>query len=494
MTRKILMIYPKYPDTFWSFSKVLPFINKKASFPPLGLLTVASMLPKEWDLKLVDLNVSSLTDDQIKWADMVFISAMLVQTKSAKDIICRSKNLGKIVVAGGPAFTAQHECFEGVDHFVLGEGETTVPLFLRDLKRGRTKKLYRSNNRPSLAKTPVPRWDLINTKDYANMLIQYSRGCPFNCEFCDIIIMNGRIQRNKDSFQVLKELQLIYDIGWRDTVFFVDDNFIGNKTRVKEVLADVIDWQKKHKYPFKFITEASINLSDDQELMALMRDANFGKVFLGFESPDTASLKECGKIHNMGRNIVESVEKIHQNGMQVMGGFIVGFDNDDEGIFKAQIDFIQNIGVVTAMVGLLTALPQTRLWHRLKEEGRLVCGSNGNNTSDCVNFLPRMGKDTLINGYKKIISEIYSAEQYFSRVKIMIKRYLPTVRSHLTKDRFDALLKSIWKIGFLSKVRWRYWELIIRTTFTNFKALPVAIELSIYWLHYEDVVRRATAC
>ncbi len=385
-----LLIYPKYPDTFWSFKHTLKFISKKAAFPPLGLLTVASILPKEWDKRLIDVNVKKLKDEEIAWADIILISAMIVQEESAKEIIKRCKVLGKIVVVGGPAFTAQPEKFLGVDHFVLNEAEITLPLFLKDLEEGKAKKIYTSIKRPDITKTPIPKWSLINFRDYATMAVQYSRGCPFNCEFCDIIIMNGRIPRTKTPEQIINELQSLYTAGWRGSIFVVDDNFIGNKTNVKQMLPLLITWQKEHKYPFQFLTEASLNLADDEKLMQLMSKANFNKVFLGIESPSVNSLKECGKMQNTERNLADSVKIIHKNGLQVMGGFIVGFDNDTEKIFESQIKFIQEVGIVTAMVGLLNALPQTRLWCRLKGEGRLLKDTSGENTDGSINFIPQM--------------------------------------------------------------------------------------------------------
>ena len=372
MKMKVLFVYPEYPDTFWSFKHVLKFISKKAAFPPLGLLTVGAMLPDEWQKKLVDLNVGSLKDEHIEWADMVFLSAMIVQKKSAQEIIDRCRAHGKKIVAGGPAFTTQHKEFIGVDHFVLNEAEVTLPLFLEDLEKGRLKHVYTPAKRPDVVSTPVPLWPLININDYATLAIQYSRGCPYNCEFCDIVIMNGRIPRCKTPEQMKKEFQALYDVGWRKSVFIVDDNFIGNKGEVKKMLPALLEWQKEHKYPFTLLTEASTDLANDEDLMQMMSRANFFKVFLGLETPDRESLKECGKFQNTSRDLVKAVHTIHRHGMQVMGGFIVGFDNDSETIFDAQINFIQQIGVVTAMVGVLTALPQTRLWHRLKDEDRLI--------------------------------------------------------------------------------------------------------------------------
>ncbi|MFH0978833.1 MAG: DUF4070 domain-containing protein [Candidatus Woesearchaeota archaeon] len=490
---KVLLVYPKCPDTFWSFGHALGFIKKKASSPPLGLLTVASMLPKRWEKKLLDMNVSELTDQQLSWPDMVLISAMIVQTESVKEIIKRCKALGKTIVAGGPCFTTTYMRFKDVDHFVLNEAEVTLPRFLNDLEKGTPKKVYSSKVRPDIRKTPVPMWSLISLKDYASMPIQYSRGCPFDCEFCDIVVMNGRSPRTKDPDQVIREFQQIFDYGWRGRVFIVDDNFIGNKEKVKRLLPLLIDWQKSRKYPFTLSAEASINLADDLELMQLMSRANFGTVFLGIETPSAKSLRECGKLNNL-RNLSESVKIIHQNGLQVAAGFIVGFDNDPSNIFKTQIKFIQEIGVVTAMVGLLNVLPQTRLWHRLKAEGRLLHAATGENTDGTINFVPKMKEAKLIQGYKEIISTIYTPKNYYQRINTFIKHYKPTVRSRFTKRDLHALFKSFWKIGILSNSRFLYWRLLTRTFFTKIKAVPVAIELAIYGLHFEKFAQRTMNC
>ncbi len=489
----VLLVYPKYPDTFWSFKHALSFVHRKAAFPPLGLLTIAAMLPKEWEKKLVDVNVKELTEEHIKWADMVFISAMIVQKESAQKIINRCKQYGKIVVAGGPALTTQHEEFKGVDHFVLNEAEITLPLFLKDLEEGHPKSIYESTIRPDLDKTPVPLWPLINFKDYSSMSLQYSRGCPFNCEFCDIIVMNGRVPRTKTPETIMNEFMSLYDAGWRGALFVVDDNFIGNKTNVKKMLPLLIEWQKKHKYPFKLMTEASINLADDDELMHMMSAANFNKVFLGIETPDIGSLKECGKIQNTKIDLKEAVIRIHQHGMQVMGGFIVGFDNDTDSIFETQIKFIQQIGVVTAMVGLLNAAPQTRLWHRLKAEGRLLGETSGENTDGSLNFIPIMGKEKLIEGYKKIISTIYSPKEYYKRINVFIKSYRPTAKGKISKEDVGAFIKSWWRIGIFSKARLRYWWLILKTSLTKRKALPAAVELAIYRHHFEKISKKILA-
>jgi len=485
----VLLVYPKYPNTFWSFKYILRFISKKAAFPPLGLMTVASMLAEEWNKKLVDVNISDLKEEDIVWADIVFISAMIVQKENALEIIRKCALYGKKIVAGGPLFTTRHEEFQGVDHFVLNEAEITLPLFLEDLKKGNPRHLYTSEKRPDITKTPAPLWSLIDFRNYASMVVQYSRGCPFNCEFCDIIVMNGRIPRTKSPEQLLHEIQLLYDEGWRGSLFIVDDNFIGNKARVKKMLPSLIAWQKEHRYPYKLLTEASTNLADDEELMVLMKDANFSKVFLGIETPNIDSLKECRKTQNVTRSLSESVKIIQQNGMQVMGGFIVGFDSDTERIFEAQIKFIQQIGVVTAMVGLLNALPQTGLWRRLKSENRLLKDTTGENTDGSLNFVPKMGKKKLVAGYKKILSTIYSPKYYYKRIDTFIDNYQPTARGTITIEDIKAFVKSMWRIGIVSESRLRYWRLLFKTLFTKSKAFPVAVELAIYGLHFDKVTR-----
>lgn len=488
----ILLVYPKYPDTFWSLKHVLKFLSKKAAFPPLGLLTVASLLPEKWNKKLIDANVTELKDEHILWADMVFIGAMIVQKDSAISIIERCKEHGKKVVAGGPIFTTWHENFKDVDYFVLDEAEITLPMFLEDLEKGKPNHIYRSEKRPDITNTPIPLWSLINIKDYATLSVQYSRGCPFNCEFCDIIIMNGRIPRTKNPEQMISEIQSVYDIGFRGPLFIVDDNFIGNKENVKKMLPMLVEWQKSHRYPFTFTTEASINLAEDEGLMQMMNAANFNKVFVGIETPNENSLRECGKIQNTQIDLCEAVKTIHQHGIQVMGGFIIGFDNDTESIFETQIKFIQQIGVVTAMVGLLNAMPQTRLWKRLREEGRLLGETSGENTDGSLNFIPKMNKDKLIEGYKKIIASIYSPEEYYKRINTFIKHYKPTVKWRISKHYlpyFNAFLKSIWHIGLLSKGRFLYWKLLIKTGLTKTKALPIAIELAISREHFARVAK-----
>jgi radical SAM superfamily enzyme YgiQ (UPF0313 family) len=486
----ILLVYPEYPDTFWSFKHSLKFIAKKAAFPPLGLLTVAAMLPDGWRKKLVDLNVDPLTDEQLAWADLVFLSAMIVQKESALQIIARCKAQGKKIVAGGPVFTTQHEQFADVDHFVLNEAEITLPLFLNDLAAGHLRPVYSSKERPDISKTPVPLWSLIDIRNYASMAVQYSRGCPFNCEFCDIIIMNGRIPRVKSPAQMKREFQALFDAGWRKSVFIVDDNFIGNTHQVKQLLPVLIKWQQEHRFPFTLLTEVSVNLANDEELMQLMSAANFFKVFLGLETPNQDSLVECGKKQNTAGSLAEVVETIHRHGMQVMGGFIVGFDHDPENIFDMQVRFIQQVGVVTAMVGILTALPQTRLWHRLKAEGRLLSDATGENTDGRLNFKPKMEKEKLIEGYQKLLTTLYSPKYYYQRINTFLNNYTPTARTRISREDLLAFMRSAWRLGILSKARFRYWRLIVKTFFVKRKALPMAVELAIHGFHFEKILKR----
>jgi radical SAM superfamily enzyme YgiQ (UPF0313 family) len=492
---KILLVYPQYPDTFWGFRHALKIISKKASFPPLGLLTVASMLPADWEIKLVDMNVTSLTDQQIRWADYVFISAMVAQRDSAVDVIERCRHHGTRIVAGGPLFSTGHEEFKGVDHFVLGEAEVTLPRFLADIEKGNPQPLYLCDERPDLSLTPVPRWSLINMKHYSSMALQYSRGCPFNCEFCDIIILNGRTPRVKGPARMVAELDSLYSAGWRGGVFVVDDNFIGNRKVLKEeTLPAIIQWQKYKKFPFSMSTEASINLSDDEELMDLMIKAGFDRVFIGIETPNEDSLEECSKSQNRNRDLVAAVKKIQNFGFEVQGGFIVGFDSDPASIFRRQIEFIQKSGIVTAMVGLLNAPPGTRLYQRLKQENRLIRSFTGNNTDCSMNFIPRMKYETLISGYRQILKTIYAPREYYERIRIFLKEYKPRggPRGKIQLYHLQAFIQSMWRFGILDRGRRYYWRLFSYALFRTPRAFPLYITLTVYGHHFRKIVEKYT--
>jgi radical SAM superfamily enzyme YgiQ (UPF0313 family) len=491
---KILLVYPQYPDTFWSFKHALKFVSKKASHPPLGLLTVAAMLPDEWNKKLVDMNVTILKDRDIEWADYVFISAMVVQRDSARETINRCHALGTKVVAGGPLFTCEHDEFDEVDHLVLDEGEITLPPFLEDLQKGQAKHIYTSSKRPDINNTPIPQWSLIDMKNYSSMSIQYSRGCPYNCEFCNVIILNGHKPRTKSKEQMIAEIDAIYSRGWRESLFIVDDNFIGNKKKLKaEILPAIIQWSKRKKYPFTFFTEVSINLADDEQLMRLMADAGFDRVFVGIETPNEDSLVECNKFTNKGRDLVASVKKIQSFGLEVQGGFIVGFDSDPLSIFRSQINFIQNSGIVTAMVGLLNAPRGTRLYQRLRRENRLLKDSTGDNTDCSINFIPKMNYETLIEGYKHILNTIYAPKQYYERITTFLKEYRPRRVHGLSKLRFHyirAFLKSMWVLGVMESGRTRYWRFFFSTLVRRPKLFPLSMSLSVYGLHFRRVANK----
>ena len=494
---KILLLLPKFPKTFWSFKYALPFLGKRAAFPPLGLLTVAALLPKEWEKKLIDLNIQNLNEKELLWADFIFISAMVIQKESVKEIIGQAKKLGKKIVAGGPLFTTGYEEFlKNVDHFILGEAELTLPLFLKDLKRGNLKKIYKPNQWPDISKTPVPLWELIDMKKYASMSIQSSRGCPFNCEFCDIILLNGRIPRTKSKDQILNELNALYQRRWRGSVFFVDDNFIGNRANLKEeILPAIIKWMEEKKYPFTFNTQVSINLADDKELIQLMAKAGFNTVFIGIESPDQESLKECGKFQNMNRNLLESTRIIQNHGLQVQAGFIIGFDQDTSSIFDRMIIFIQKSGIVTAMVGLLQAAPKTRLWERLKKEKRLISQPTGNNTECTINFLTKMNNYSLMSGYKRVINHIYSPKNYYQRLINFLKEYQPMERGSYYIDlaHFLAFLKSIWILGIIEKERLYYWKLFFWSIFRKPKLFPVMIDMAIKGFHFRKIAEEISS-
>lgn len=488
---KALLIYPETPATFWSFKHILSFISKKAAFPPLGLLTVAALLPPEWELRLVDLNVSKLTDSDLVWADLVLISAMIIQKESAQEVIKRCRDLNRPILAGGPLFSAQPDNYPEIDHIVVGEAENTISLFLADWSEGHAKKIYRSSDWPNLELTPLPRWDLINLNDYVTMTVQFARGCPFDCEFCDIIIQNGQRTRTKTPEQFVLELESLYDRGWRGSVFVADDNLIGNKRRARQMLRSLVTWQEANNFPLRFLTQTSVNLAADDELLQLMSAANFYKVFLGLETPNVDSLLECGKTQNLKRSVVTAVKKIQAHGMQVMSGFIVGFDTDQVDIFDQQKKFIESLGVVVAMVGILTALPGTRLYNRLKDENRLLAESTGGNTDKVINFIPKMDKDLLLRKYDELVKDLYSVRSYYRRINTFLRDYFPTVRgTKIEWTDVKALLKSSILIGLFSRARFRYWSLIIRTAIFKTKALPAAVELTIQGYHFSKVVSR----
>jgi radical SAM superfamily enzyme YgiQ (UPF0313 family) len=486
----ILLVYPMYPDTFWSFKHALKFVSKKASFPPLGLLTVAAMLPEDWNKKLIDMNANSLEDKDILWADYVFISAMSVQSKSANEVITRCKKLNTMIVAGGPLFTSSYENYEDVDHLVLNEAEITFPQFLSDLEKGIPKHKYTSNEWADITTTPLPRWDIVPIKNYTSMNLQYSRGCPFDCDFCDITVLYGRKPRTKTKEQVIDELDTLFFTGWRGPVFFVDDNFIGNKAKLKrEILPAITEWMEKRKNPFYLNTEVSINLADDEQLMQLMVKAGFEAVFVGIETPNDESLIECNKPQNRNRDLISSIKKIQHFGLEVQGGFIVGFDNDPPSIFEKLANFIQESGIVTAMVGLLNAPKGTKLQKRLEDEGRMLKDFTGNNTDFSINFIPKMDSKELLDGYQKILNKIYSPKYFYERVMRFMKTFEPKKKKvfHLNPNYILALFRSIFKLGVIGEERIYYWKLFFWSLFRKPQLFSLAILFTIYGFHFKKI-------
>jgi len=490
---KALLVYPEFPDTYWSFRHALEFEGRRAAFPPLGLLTVASMLPDTWETRLVDLNVEQLGNDDIEWADIVMVSAMIVQRESLEQVVAMSRRAGKKVVVGGPYVSTSSERLPDADHIFIGEAETTLPEFIRDLELGVPQKIYKADERPSLLNTPVPDFGLVDMHKYSAMNIQYSRGCPFQCEFCDIIEIYGRVPRTKSNQQMLAELDALKAFGWRGLVFIVDDNFIGNKKNVRQFMPDLIKWSRDHEYPFSYITEASVNLAEDDALLQMMEEAGFRRVFLGIETPVEESLIEAHKGQNTRRDLLDSVKKIQGYGLEVMAGFIVGFDNDPDDIFERQIKFIGDSGIPLAMVGLLNALPDTQLWRRLEKENRLTGMSDGNNTDCHLNFIPKMNRDVLVDGYKQILRNIYSPAEYYSRALDCLSRFhqdrIEPRTSTLVED-IRSLSKLMLTLGVRDTARWQFWKYFYRLVRHYRRHIAHGLTLAAMGYHFRKITAK----
>jgi radical SAM superfamily enzyme YgiQ (UPF0313 family) len=488
---KVLLVYPEFPDTFWSFKHALPFQGKRSAYPPLGLLTVSALLPPSWEKRAVDLNVCPLKDAELDWAEVVFLSGMMVQGPSMKSVIARCKERGVPIVVGGPIASSHNADTAEADCIVEGEAEELISQLAQDLESGSLHPRYKAPMLPDLGQVPLPDLRLVNLRKYSAMPVQYSRGCPFTCEFCDIIEIYGRRPRTKTPEQVCAEFTQIYDLGWRGRVFLVDDNFIGNKKNVKKLLPELVKWMRDHKYPFSLLTEASLNLAEDPELLQLLHDAHFNSVFLGIETPAAESLKETTKFQNLRKDLLESVKLIQAYGLEVMGGFIVGFDHDPPDIFERQIQFIRDAAIPISMVGLLSALPNTQLWRRLKAEGRLLKESLGNNTLLDMNFIPRMDTQELIDGYRKILDTIYLPREYFDRVLASLSHLGAAARTPIVFSDVMAVVRSLWRQGLWSNYRAEYWKFMVRALRRHRQHLDKAFMFAIIGHHFFELTGSA---
>jgi radical SAM superfamily enzyme YgiQ (UPF0313 family) len=496
-----LLIYPQFPDTYWSFKHALKFLGKRAAQPPLGLMTVAALLPHSWQKRLVDTNVERLRDRDLDWADVVLLSGMHIQREPLLEIVDRCRARGLRTVIGGPIASSLSPQDLKADHIVIGEAESLIADLARDLENGTAKPIYQAAERPEMNTSPLPDLSLIKMHRYSTMTVQYSRGCPFNCEFCDIIEIYGRRPRTKGVAQVLAELDQLRMAGWRESVFVVDDNFIGNKPRAKQLCVALAQWRRQHRLPFNFCTEASLNLADDPELMQMMKDAGFVSVFLGIETPDESGLIASNKLQNTRRSLLESVARIQSYGIQVMGGFILGFDTDREDIFDRMVEFIQKSGIPIAMVGLLQAMPGTQLFRRLRREGRILDAGHGDNTEDKLNFLPRMDAARLVEGYRSVLKRIYNCEAYYERVKLYLNRTQPRPKRHthdeqvsnqrwLTRDNARAFVTSIIRQGILGRQRWSYWKFLLTIATRYRHCIGAAMTLAVMGYHLQVLTRR----
>ncbi len=500
---RILLLYPLFPKSFWSFEKTLALLGRKAMLPPLGLVTVAAILPQEWEFKLVDRNVRQVTEAEWAWADLVILSAMIVQKEDFLNQIQEAKRRGKPVAVGGPYPTAlpDEALSAGADYMILDEGEITLPLFVQAIERGDRSGVFRSGGeKPDVSHTPIPRFELLEFDAYSEMSVQFSRGCPFQCEFCDIIVLYGRKPRTKTPAQLLAELERLYELGWRRSIFMVDDNFIGNKRNVKLFLKELKPWMVEHQYPFSFATEASVDLAKDQELMDMMVQCNFGAVFLGIETPDEESLALTQKYQNTRDSLSDSVHAITRSGLRVMAGFIIGFDGEKSGAGDRIVKFVEKTAIPTALFSMLQALPDTALWHRLKKEGRLRNESANINQTTLMNFVPTRPLEEIAREYIEAFWKLYDPERFLDRTyrhyRILGEATYPKKGKRAKKKVswlvIRALLTICWRGGVLRKTRWQFW----RNLFNMYRYNPGGLSSYLstcaqieHFLEYREIVR-----
>jgi radical SAM superfamily enzyme YgiQ (UPF0313 family) len=501
----VLLLYPLFPKSFWSFEKMLDLIDRKVMLPPLGLVTVAAILPQEWNFKLVDRNVRDVTEEEWDWADTVIMSAMIVQKEDMLAMIKESKRRGKLVGVGGPYPTALSGEVAEADYLILDEGEMTLPMFVEAVKKGEKSGVFRAKNgeRPDVTTTPVPRFDLLQLDAYGEMSVQFSRGCPFQCEFCDIIVLYGRKPRTKNPEQILAELQCLYDLGWRRSIFMVDDNFIGNKRNVKLFLKQLQPWMVEHGFPFSFSTEASVDLANDQEMLDMMVACNFGAVFLGIETPDEESLAMTQKFQNTRDSLSESVEKIARSGIRVMAGFIIGFDGEKAGAGQRIVNFVEKTAIPTALFSMLQALPDTALWHRLIKENRLrsqAVETAGSQTS-LMNYIPTRPLEDIAREYVEAFWDLYEPSKFLGRTYrhfLMLGEANYPKKENSTKQKVEwvtirALFTICWRQGLVRSTRWQFWNCLIRMAIKNPGGLSSYLStcaLAEHFIDYRIIVRR----
>ena len=500
-----LFVYPKFPPSYWGFQYALEFMGKKSSMPPLGLLTIAGMFPDNYAMKVVDMNIEPLTDAHLQWADVVFTSTMIVQKESLYEVAERCNQADVPIIAGGPHPTSYYDNIKAetdatINHFLFGEVEEIFEDFLTDFESGVAKEVYRETRKPDITKTPLPRYDLIDINSYGSMALQFSRGCPFNCEFCDITKLFGRVPRTKDNEQMLAEFEMLYKLGWEGSMFVVDDNFIGNKRDAMRLLPAVAKWQEERQFPFSLYTEASVNLVEIPEMLDAMTEAGFNMVFLGIESPNDEALLGTSKGQNTskeeeaGSYLMRAIRKIQNKGIEVTGGFIIGLDGDTE--FDSHINFIQEAGIPMAMAGLLTALKETDLWHRLKQENRLLVESSGNNTDMSLNFVPEMPREELLTEYRRVISTLYdpTLKNYFARCLTLLQ-HMPKTHNNVRSIRTEELMafvRSSQKQLF-SKQGLEYVRFLAKVLKDYRPMFPEAVRLAIMGYHLEKITRHTVA-